>query len=106
MWLNTRFGILGLTCKYKNLLLCKKPLFAQRQTRWHSSLLHRNTAVFCVLGLGYCGRLIQGMFFVLFCFFFYLDSSSFMQPLVFVWQRQLSLLCCNSAEYRAQQEER
>lgn len=68
------FGLrTGLTCKYRNLLLCKKLPFAQRQTRWHSSLLHRNTAAFCVLGWGYCGRLIQGMFFC-FAFFFFFST--------------------------------
>lgn len=72
MWLNTRLGILGLTCKYRKLLLCKKLLFAQRQTRWHSSLLHRNTAVFCFVFFFRFGLLwpFNSRYVFLFCFFF------------------------------------
>lgn len=88
----------GLTCKYRNLLLSKN-LCAHRQTRCHSSPpSHKYGCLLCF------GLRLLCLFHSRYVFFSSLSSSSFMQPLVFVWQKQLMLLFCNSAEYRAQEE--
>lgn len=84
----------GLTCKYRSLLLSKSPCLPTG--RWGGTVPSLRqiwlSFVFWVKAI------------VAFSFkvcVFYLYSNSFMEPLVFMWQKQLRLLCCNSAKYGA-----